>query len=191
LLDSSFLSVVLLQGQEYGPGDIHEETDMTAQTKTASAVRAGYETTYITRAEMTDDALKALQERLAGVITSFKGETVLTEDWGRRKLSYPIQKETRGLYTYLVYSGTGDVVQEMERNLRMNDQVLRFLTVNLKTEFEPEEFRKQRAAVHEATKRREEEREARREERMAERGGGDYRRHSSPAADDMGAGSEE
>ncbi len=161
-----------------------------AAQKMADAVRAGYETTYITRPEMTDDALKALQERLTGVITSFKGETVLTEDWGRKKLAYPIQKESRGHYTYLVYSGTGEIVHEIERNLRLNDQVLRFLTVNLKTEFDAEEFRKQRAAVHEATKRREEEREARREERMAERGGGDYRRHSAPA-DDMGAGSEE
>ena len=46
----------------------------------------------------------------------------LTEDWGRRKLAYPIQKETRGQYTYLVYTGTGDIVHEIERNLRLNDQ---------------------------------------------------------------------
>jgi small subunit ribosomal protein S6 len=165
---------------------------MSAQENTAAAIRAGYETTYITRSEMADEALKALQEKLAAVITSFSGEIVLTEDWGRRKLAYPIQKETRGHYTYLVYSGQGEIVQEMERNLRMNDQVLRFLSVNLKTEFEAEAFRKERAAVHAAAKRREEEREARREERMAERGG-DYRRHSAPAAshDDASAGSEE
>ncbi|MDR3608051.1 MAG: 30S ribosomal protein S6 [Oligoflexia bacterium] len=164
---------------------------MSAQTQAASAVRAGYETTYITRSEMAEDALKALQERLNAVVASFQGEVVLTEDWGRRKLAYPIQKEGRGHYTYIVYSGKGDIVHEIERNLRLNDQVLRFLTVNLETEFDAEAFRKQRAAIHAAAQRREEEREARREERMAERGGGEYRRHSAPAADDVGAGSEE
>jgi small subunit ribosomal protein S6 len=144
---------------------------------------AGYETTFITRSEMTDDALKALQERLIHVVGSFQGEVVLSEDWGKRKLAYTIQKETRGHYTYLVYSGKGEVVHEMERNLRLHEHVLRFLTVNLETEFDPEAFRKRRAEVHAAAKRREEEREARREERAAERRGydsddrGDYRGH--------------
>jgi small subunit ribosomal protein S6 len=164
---------------------------MSAQTKTASALRAGYETTYITRSEMSDDALKALQERLANVISTYSGETVLTEDWGRRKLAYPITKETRGHYTYLVYTGKEDIVHEIERNLRLNDQVLRFLSVNLETEFDADLFRTQRAAVHAAAKRREEEREARREERMAERGGGDYRRHSAQSSSDDGMGIDE
>lgn len=157
---------------------------------TSAAQLAGYETTFITRSEMTDEALKALTERLGGVVTSFQGETVLSEDWGKRKLAYPISKETRGHYTYLVYTGKGDVVHEMERTLRLQDHVLRFLTVNLEKEFNAESFRKRRAEVHAAAKRREEEREARREERMAERRAhgygdshhedrGDYRRHDA------------
>lgn len=131
----------------------------------------GYETTFITRAEMTDDALKALQERLSGIVTAYKGELVLQEDWGKRKLAYPIQKETRAQYTYVVYTGTSDIVHEIERNLRMNEHVLRFLTVNLEKEFDGEVFAKRRADLQAAAKRREEEREARREERMAERRG--------------------
>lgn len=130
---------------------------------------AGYETTYITRSELSDEALKALQDKLAGVVSSFGGEVVLTEDWGRRKLAYPIQKEVRGHYTYLVYTGKGDVVHEIERNLRLQDHVLRFLSVNLDKEFDGDVFRKKRAELQAAAKRREEEREARREERMAER----------------------
>lgn len=129
----------------------------------------GYETTFITRSEMSDEAVKALQERLHGVIASFQGEVVLSEDWGRRKLAYPIQKETRGHYTYIVYTGTGDVVHEIERNLRLHEHVLRFLSVNLGAEFDPQYFRKRRSEIHAAAKRREEEREARREERAAER----------------------
>src|SRR6185437_13232973 len=92
---------------------------------------SGYETTFITRGEMTDEALKTLQERVGAISTQFEGDVVLTEDWGKRRLAYPITKETRGHYSYIVYTGRGDVVHEVERNLRLNDQVLRFLTVNL------------------------------------------------------------
>ncbi len=141
-----------------------------ATAAAASAKRIpGYETTFITRSEMSDEAVKALQERLQGVIASFQGEVVLSEDWGRRKLAYPIQKESRGHYTYIVFTGTGEVVHEIERNLRLHDHVLRFLSVNLGAEFDPEAFRKRRSELHAAAKRREEEREARREERAAER----------------------
>lgn len=155
---------------------------------------AGYETTFITRADMTDDGLKTLHEKLVGILPAYHGELVLTEDWGKRKLAYPIQKEGRGHYSYIVYSGKGDIVHEIERNLRLNEFVIRFLTVNLETEFEPETFRKQRADVHAAAKRREEEREARREERNAERRGydsddrGGYHRHEAPTEDAAAAG---
>ncbi|MCM2324167.1 MAG: 30S ribosomal protein S6 [Oligoflexia bacterium] len=138
---------------------------------TPEAKLPGYETTFITRSELSDEALKALQERIAGIISSYSGEIVLTEDWGRRKLAYPIHKETRGHYTYVVYTGKQDIVHEIERNLRLHDHVLRFLTVNLEKEFDIEGFRKRRAEIQAAAKRREEEREARREERMAERRG--------------------
>jgi small subunit ribosomal protein S6 len=161
-----------------------------AQNSTAPL--AGYETTFITRSEISDDAQKALVERLQGVVASFGGEVVLSEDWGRRKLAYPIQKESRGLYTYVVYTGKGDVVHEMERNLRLNEHVLRFLTVNLQSEFDAEAFRKRRADIHAAAKRREEEREARREERNAERRGYDMSEERGAPADESAAeGSEE
>ena len=139
-----------------------------AKTSTPESI-SGYETTFITRSELSDDALKALHERLSQVVSSFSGEVVLTEDWGKNKLAYPIKKESRGHYSYFVYTGKGDVVHEIERNLRLQDHVLRFLTVNLDTEFDPAAFKKQRSEIHAAAKRREEEREARREERMAER----------------------
>jgi small subunit ribosomal protein S6 len=170
-----------------------------ANTHAGAQKLPGYETTFITRAEMTDDALKALQERLTGLLANYKGSLVLQEDWGKRKLAYPIQKETRGHYTYLVYTGTGEVVHEVERNLRLQDHVLRFLTVNLEKEFDAEVFTKRRADLQAAAKRREEEREARREERMAERRGYDdhrgYDRGPRGDAGDAGstsnAGSEE
>jgi small subunit ribosomal protein S6 len=141
-----------------------------------AAKLAGYETTFITRSELSDDALKTLQDRLSQVVSNYGGEMVLSEDWGKRKLAYSIQKENRGHYTYFVYTGKGDIVHEIERNLRLHDHVLRFLTVNLEKEFDAAAFQKKRADIQAAAKRREEEREARREERNAERRGYEDRR---------------
>lgn len=164
----------------------------------ATGFLPGYETTFITRSELSDESLKSIQERLNQVVGSFGGEVVLTEDWGKKKLAYSIQKETRGHYTYLVYSGKPGVVHEIERNLRLQEHVLRFLTVNLENEFDAPSFKKRRAEIHAAAKKREEEREARREERNAERRGysddrPDYRRHEMDEMDDLAssAGDEE
>jgi small subunit ribosomal protein S6 len=129
----------------------------------------GFETTFITGPEMSDETLKTLNDRIHGIIGQFGGTVVHNEDWGKRKLAYPIAKETRGHYTYVVYTGKGNVVAEIERNLRITDHVLRFLSVSLGKEFDGESFKKRRAELQAAAKKREEEREARREERMAER----------------------
>src|SRR3712207_4493156 len=114
-----------------------------AKTETAFP-KAGYETVYITRSELGDDALNTLTDRLKGVIAEYSGEVVLTEDWGTKKLAYKIEKESRGRYTYLVYTGKGNVVAEIERNLRLHDHVLRFLSVNLAKEFDRDAFTKRR-----------------------------------------------
>ena len=150
----------------------------------------GYETIFISSAELSDEGLIALHDRLRKVVEDFGGELVVCEDWGKRKLAYPIAKESRGNYSYLVYSARGPVVAELERVLRLQDHVLRFLSVNLAAEFVVEVFQKRRTEIYEAAKRREEEREARREERNAERRGiyedrrpaGDHHGEDHPSA---------
>jgi small subunit ribosomal protein S6 len=103
----------------------------------------GYETTFVTRVDLSDDALKTFKERIISIMKTFDGEIVYQEDWGKRKFAYPIQKEVRGHYTHIVYTGHGDVVAEVERNLRLNENVLRFMTVNLAKEFNHEVFTKE------------------------------------------------
>lgn len=129
-----------------------------------SKILAGYETTFITRNEMGEDALKTLIERLKGAVAGFQGEVVHSEDLGNKKLAYKIEKEARGRYTYLVYTGTGNVVAEVERNLRLNDQVLRFLSVNIGENFSMDTFKKYREDMKVAAKKRDEERAIRKEE---------------------------
>lgn len=153
-------------------------------TATPTAKLSGYETTFLTRGEMNDDQLKALQDKLKEVIAEYKGEVVAFEDWGTKKLAYSIQNESRARFSHFVYTATGNVVAEMERHLRMNDHVLRFLSVNVATEFNQEEYLKRKEAIKAQAKKREEEREARREERLAERKmreaeeNGEYEDHS-------------
>lgn len=104
---------------------------------------AGYETTFITRVDQTDDQLKALKDRLFSIIKNYKGELVYQEDWGKRKFAYPIVKEVRGQYTHIVYTGTSDVVAELERNLRLNESTLRFMTIVLAKEFDKDTYMKE------------------------------------------------
>ena len=65
-------------------------------------------------------------------IESFGGKLTKLDNWGRRRLAYPIQKNNRGLFVYTKYLGAGGVVAEIERNLRITDSVLRQQTIVLR-----------------------------------------------------------
>jgi small subunit ribosomal protein S6 len=144
----------------------------------------GYECIFVTKNEWSDEEFKTMFEKIKGIIVQFSGKVVLTEDWGSRKLAYPIEKDQRAKYTYLVYTGTSGVVEEMERQFRLSDKVIRFLTVQLDQEFDDEAFLKHRSEVKAASKKREEERESRREEREARRGEYHERRSSHASSDE-------
>jgi small subunit ribosomal protein S6 len=109
---------------------------------TSTGKLPGYETTFVTKVDLTDEALKTLKDRLFGIVKAYGGELVYEEDWGKRKFAYPIEKETRGQYTYFVYTGPGTVVAEIERNLRLHESLLRFMTVVLAKEFDKDEYAK-------------------------------------------------
>ena len=71
-------------------------------------------------------------------MSSLKGELIKLEDWGPKKLSYEIRKNTRGHYFLLDYLAATDLVRELERNLRLNDRVLKFQTVKISNQGSPE-----------------------------------------------------
>jgi len=90
-----------------------------------------YETIYIMRPSVTPDEADRIAERVKGIIEGRKGKLLRVDNWGRRKLAYPIGKATRGVFVYLRYAGFGDLVAELERNLRLIDDVVRHLTVQI------------------------------------------------------------
>jgi small subunit ribosomal protein S6 len=102
----------------------------------------GYETTYILRPDVTEENQKSFLEKIKGIIQAHQGQVIAVEDWGRRRLAYAIKKETRGYYTHIVYTGNNSLVAEIERNLRINEQALRFLTVKLANDFDPAKFKR-------------------------------------------------
>ncbi|MFN7940570.1 MAG: 30S ribosomal protein S6 [Thermoanaerobaculia bacterium] len=89
-----------------------------------------YELAIVADPRLTDEEMTALVEEYKQMVTSQGGEVTREENWGRRKLAYPIQKLTEGRYIFLfVQSEAGRFISEVELRLRQNDKVLRFLTV--------------------------------------------------------------
>jgi small subunit ribosomal protein S6 len=75
---------------------------------------------------------------LTEVLGREKARLTSIENWGRRQLSYPVAKHKRGVYVYLKYLGGGGLVSELERNLRVMDDVMKFQTLQLRTDVEAE-----------------------------------------------------
>ncbi len=95
-----------------------------------------YETIYVARPDLTDDVMTRMTTRFSAVVTDNTGVMLVEEDWGKRKLAYPIAKHIRGHYIYLNYVGPATLVAEIERNLGNEDQLLRFLTVKIEDDVE-------------------------------------------------------
>ncbi len=93
-----------------------------------------YETIFIAQPELGEDELKGLTEKVHEVISTMKGECKRLEDWGIRKLAYPVNKCVRGRYFYLNFTGNSTLIAELERRLRLDDKVLRYQSVKLEKE---------------------------------------------------------
>jgi small subunit ribosomal protein S6 len=88
-----------------------------------------YETIYILKADVDGETAERVQTRVAEALEREQGKLIKVEAWGRRKLAYPVGKQRRGVYVYLKYAGGGGLVAEVERNLKLQDAVVKFMTV--------------------------------------------------------------
>jgi small subunit ribosomal protein S6 len=107
-----------------------------------------YETIFITDPDLSEEDRDQLFERTKGLISSQGGFLVKFDEWGARKLAYDIKKKNRGYYVRLDYCGDGPLVGEMERNFRIDDRVLKFMTILLERDVNLEEI-KEALAVEE------------------------------------------
>lgn len=99
-----------------------------------------YETIYILRPDVDADGAEHVGARVTDAVSREKGRLTKVELWGRRRLAFPIAKHRRGVYVYLKYLGTGQVVAEVERHLRLSDAVLRYQTVLVGSDLAAEEL---------------------------------------------------
>jgi small subunit ribosomal protein S6 len=105
---------------------------MMAIVTVAQALRSKeYETIYVLRPDIDPDTADKIQGRVGEVVTREQGKLMKVESWGRRKLAYPVHKHRKGVYVYVKYAGRGGLVQELERNLKLQDAVIKFQTVLL------------------------------------------------------------
>ena len=88
-----------------------------------------YELGVIIRADLDEEVYRSELDRVQGLIDRFGGSIDKIDDWGRRKLAYPIQKLSEGMYTFITYSSEGGTPKEVESRLRLMENVLRFLTI--------------------------------------------------------------
>lgn len=90
-----------------------------------------YEVTFITRADQPRAELQKLTDRFIAIVTEGKGKLVKQEYWGVRQLAYAIQKSNKGHYTMLAIEAPAEALFELERNIRINEDVVRHLTVRV------------------------------------------------------------
>ena len=92
-----------------------------------------YETIYILRPNTPNEGVAEVNARIKGVIEHMGGKILKVDNWGKRRLAYEVAKERKGIYLYWLYLAQPGVVEETERNLRMLDSVIRYLTVQVDT----------------------------------------------------------
>jgi len=106
-----------------------------------------YETIYVLSPTTPKEASDKVASRVTEVMGREGGTLTLVENWGRRQLAYPVAKHRRGVYVYLKYTGGGKVVDELERNFRMLDEVLKFQTVKVRDDVDPASLKVDEAAI--------------------------------------------
>ena len=88
-----------------------------------------YETTFILEPGLDDTRVGEEIDRVSQWIKDLGGEVLEVQRWGKRRLAYEIHKKRDGIYTLLLYQGPGPVVKEVERRMKLNEAVMRVLTV--------------------------------------------------------------
>ena len=91
----------------------------------------GYETICILHPDLTEEDVQGTIERYSALITDNGGEVTKADHWGQRKLAYKVQGHLRGHFLYLLYTGEAGTVGELERNLRIQDQNIRYITIKV------------------------------------------------------------
>ena len=90
-----------------------------------------YETVFILTPVLSDAQMKEAVEKFKGILAAEGAEIINEENWGMKKLAYPIEKKSTGFYQLLEFKADPTVVEKLELNFRRDERVIRYITVRL------------------------------------------------------------
>jgi small subunit ribosomal protein S6 len=108
-----------------------------------------YETIFIVDNDLAEEDRSPIFEKLKDLIQQHSGLLVMVDEWGGKKLAYEIKKKARGYYVRLDYCGSGSLVNEIERFFRIDDRILKYMTVLLDKDVDIEAVKEEIAKAEE------------------------------------------
>lgn len=99
-----------------------------------------YETIYIANPNLDDEALKEVVTKFSDLIKKQRGSIVKIDEWGKRKMAYEVKRFDKGHYILLDFCGLPEMVTELERNLKLDDRILKYSTVKIDEDVDPTEL---------------------------------------------------
>ncbi|MBD3807323.1 MAG: 30S ribosomal protein S6 [Campylobacterales bacterium] len=106
-----------------------------------------YETLFVVKPTLTEQEIASQVAKIKDVLAKENVELIATDDMGMRKLAYTVAKQNRGYYTVLYYKADGSKIAEIERNLKINEDIIKFLTVKYSSKKEVAQFEKMIASI--------------------------------------------
>ena len=91
-----------------------------------------YETIYLLKPDLTEDSLLKIVEQYQGILVERGAQNITIENRGRRHLKYPIKRVKDGVYIQMNYEANGEVVNLIERSMKINDSIIRYMTTSIK-----------------------------------------------------------
>ena len=99
--------------------------------KTSSSL-VPYETVYLLKPDLTEDILLKIVEQYQGILVERGAKNILIENRGRRHLKYPIKRVKDGIYVQMNYDASGEIVGLIEKSMKINEHIIRYITVSVK-----------------------------------------------------------
>lgn len=96
-----------------------------------ATVKNTYELTYIVNSVISDEQVKDMVSRVTAYVSENGGDIIEVDEWGARRLAYPIQKKRNGYYVNMYFNAPGDIIPRLERSLEIDDNILRYLTLRM------------------------------------------------------------
>ncbi len=93
-----------------------------------------YESIFILHPDLNSEQTEKITETMSGVVEKNGGQMHVVDDWGVKRLAYEVKKQRKGHYVLMQFGGDGRTIQELERSYRLNDNVIKYMTLKIRRE---------------------------------------------------------